>query len=203
MSGIPDMLLHLDTMANFILKKIRHKITAFLFSTSLNQRVVSLLILKGHWGAFMYQAVISQSHMHANSQVDVSSVYQLMRPVDSLTTLQSNRQHKSRHEERHTACLFCWGPHANQTLVPFQNQNTRISISAIRYELACFVFCSSICVCIYHVRADTVRDSSCIEVCCLLCCGLDWVFFFSFTYKRRQGFGSYLQTDICLFSLHT
>lgn len=122
----------------------------------------------------MYQAVIS--HWLISMQIHTSrclpSVYQLMRPVDADTTLQSDGEHKSRKEQRHKACLFCWGPMLIKPLVPFQKQNMNISISAMRYEFV-FVFSSSF-VCVlcpstksgYHESLFTCRGVLSSVWCC-------------------------------------
>lgn len=90
--------------------------------------------------ASMYHAVITQSLicMQIHTSRCLSSVYQLMRPVNSDMTLQSGDKHKSRKEEETQSLFILLRAHANQPLVPFQRRNMKISISAMRYELVCF-----------------------------------------------------------------
>lgn len=73
----------------------------------------------------------------------LSSVYQLMRPVNSDMTLLSGDRHKSSEEEETQSLFILLRAHANQPLVPFQRRNMKISISATRYELVCFFLPSS------------------------------------------------------------
>lgn len=69
----------------------------------------------------------------------LSSLDQLMRPVDPVRTLQSSGQHKNKGEQKHKACLFCRGAMLISHLYLFKKQTRKISISVMRYELVCFV----------------------------------------------------------------
>lgn len=122
-------------------------------------RLVSLLKLKRRREASMYQAVITHSliFMQIHTSRRLSSVYQLMRPVDSDTTLQSDDEHKSGKEEETQSLFILLRAHANQPLVPFQKQNMKICISAMRYELVCFCLFFLICGCIMSEHLEWIR----------------------------------------------
>lgn len=57
----------------------------------------------------------------------LSTLYQLMRPVDPVRTLQSSGQHKSKGEHRHKACLFCRGSMLISHLYLFKNKPGKLA----------------------------------------------------------------------------
>lgn len=86
--------------------------------------------------AFIYQSAINQSLilMLILTRLCLFSVYQLMRPVDLDTTVQSDDSTQKQKRTETQSVFILWRAHANQPLVPFQRQKLDISIPAMRYE---------------------------------------------------------------------